>query len=130
MKEKKIMIKIVILASQAVIFFLAVKFAAYGLKRGYDGISPMIPVVVLVGLLFAFLFFGCICTWVYLDCMERGDDGLLWAVIVFVTTPFIGLLIYFLRRKEPMTNCAGCGRKINKSAYYCEYCGDKCESIT
>ncbi|MCX4315640.1 MAG: zinc ribbon domain-containing protein, partial [Lachnospiraceae bacterium] len=60
---------------------------------------------------------------VYQDCKRRGDDPVLWAMIVFVATPFIGLLIYFLRRSEIKTICPACGQRISIKANYCEECG-------
>lgn len=47
--------------------------------------------------------------------------------IVFVVTPFIGLLVYGIRRKEDKSKCMTCGFQINKKANYCEYCGTKQE---
>ena len=78
-------------------------------------------------LLFALLMSGFFAAWVYQDCKQRKDDGILWAVITFITTPFIGLLVYFLRRSEVKQSCAACGHLVSLKAKFCEECGSKIE---
>lgn len=85
----------------AAILLVFVRFGLYFWKiGGFSGLSILLPV-----LLFCAIVSG-ICTstfygaWVYRDCKKRGDDPLLWAAVVLAATPFIGLLIYFLRRPE------------------------------
>ena len=53
---------------------------------------------------------------------------MLWAIVVFIATPFIGLLIYFLRRSEIKATCPTCGHRISLKAKYCEECGTHIEN--
>ena len=73
------------------------------------------------------MYFCFFAAWVYQDCKSRGDDPVLWAIVAFVSTPFIGLLIYFLHRSEIKTICAACGHRISAEANYCEECGTPIE---
>lgn len=83
-------------------------------------------------MIFGIVFFA-LCTtaffaaWVYQDCKKRGDDPVLWTVVVGAVSPFIGLLIYFLRRAEIKTVCPSCGHRISVTANYCENCGTQME---
>lgn len=83
-------------------------------------------------IIFGIVFFA-LCTtvffaaWVYQDCKKRGDDPVLWTVVVGAVSPFIGLLIYFLRRAEIKTVCPSCGHRISVTANYCENCGTQRE---
>lgn len=120
-KKKKLLFYIGILV---ILLLLFLRFGLYYLKSdGFSGLSMLLPV-----LLFCFLFFAA-CTaaffaaWVYQDCKKRKADPVLWVVVVFVATPFIGLLIYFLRRPEIKTICPACGQRISVKAKYCEECG-------
>ena len=45
--------------------------------------------------------------WVRADCRRRGEDEVLWPLVVVLTTPLIGLLVYFLRRAEVRSPAAG-----------------------
>ena len=120
-KNKKILLYIGILIILLLIFL---RFGLYFLKSdGFSGLSMLLPAL----LLFFNIFTVCTCAffaaWVYQDCKKRGDDALLWAFIVFIATPFIGLLLYFLRRSETKETCPTCGHKISLKANYCEECG-------
>lgn len=83
-------------------------------------------------IIFGIVFFA-LCTtvffaaWVYQDCKKRGDDPVLWTVVVGAVSPFIGLLLYFLRRAEIKTVCPSCGHRISVAANYCENCGTQME---
>lgn len=77
------------------------RFALFFFKSdGLSGMSLMYPLLAIGILMFALLMSFFFAAWVYQDCKKRNDDGVLWAIIVLVTTPFIGLLLYFLRRSE------------------------------
>ena len=107
-------ILLVIMGSFGLIFVLSGEF---------DGLSILLPLF-LLGVLFFWLlmsaFFGA---WVYQDCKKRGDDPVLWVIIIFFVTPMIGFLLYFLRRQEIRRNCPACGHSVALRAKYCEECG-------
>lgn len=94
---------------------------------GFSGLSMLLPVLLLCFILFALCTSAFFAAWVCQDCKRRGDDPVLWAIVVFAATPLIGLLIYFLRRQEIKTTCPACGHKISLKANYCEECGTQIE---
>ena len=95
---------------------------------GFSGLSMLLPVLLLCFILFALCTSAFFAAWVCQDCKRRGDDPVLWAIVVFAATPLIGLLIYFLRRQEIKTTCPACGHKISLKANYCEECGTQIEN--
>ncbi len=104
------------------LFFL--RFGIYFLKTdGFSGLSMALPVLLLCFILFALCTSVFFAAWVYQDCKNRGDDPVLWTIVIFAATPFIGLLIYFLRRSEIKTICPACQKLISVKAKYCEECG-------
>lgn len=88
----------------------------------------LLPILLLLFILFALCTAAFFAAWVYQDCKKRGDDPVLWAIVVFIATPFIGLLIYFLRRSEIKAKCPACGHRISVKAKYCEECGAHIEN--
>lgn len=119
------------LIGAAVIIFVLVlvRFVLFfALSGGFSGIAMTIPLF-LLGVVFFWLlmsaFFGA---WVYQDCRKRGDDPVLWVIIVFLATPMIGLMIYFLRRREIKRPCPACGHFVPLQAKYCEECGTYIEN--
>ena len=113
-----------ILAAAILVLFILVRFGIFfAVSGGFSGIAMAIPLF-LLGVIFFWLlmsaFFGA---WVYQDCRKRGDDPVLWVIIIFLATPVIGLLIYFLRRREIKSPCPACGHPVPLRAKYCEECG-------
>lgn len=107
-----------------VLLLVLLRFGLYFLKSdGFSGLSMMLPILLLCFILFALCTSAFLAAWVYQDCKKRGDDPVLWAIVVFIATPFIGLLIYFLRRSEIKETCPACGHRISLKAKYCEECG-------
>lgn len=108
-----------------IVFLLVfLRFGLYFLKSdGFSGLSMLLPILLLCFILFALCTSAFLAAWVYQDCKKRGDDPVLWAIVVFIATPFIGLLIYFLRRSEIKKTCPVCGHRISLKAKYCEECG-------
>ena len=107
-----------------ILLLIFLRFGLYFLKSdGFSGLSMALPLLLLFFLLFALCTSAFFAAWVYQDCESRGEDPVLWAVVVFAATPFIGLLIYFLRRPEIKTICPACGQRISVKAKYCEECG-------
>lgn len=108
----------------AVVLLILLRFGVYFIKSdGFQGLSMTIPLLLLCFLLFAVCTSAFFAAWVYQDCKKRGEDPVLWAIVVFIATPFLGLLIYFLRRSEIKTICPDCGHRISVNAKYCEECG-------
>ena len=108
----------------AIALLILLWFGLYYMRSdGFSGLSMLLPALLLCFTLFAVATSAFFAAWVYQDCKRRGEDPVLWAIIVFLTTPFIGLLIYFLRRSEIKTTCPACGQRICVSANYCEKCG-------
>ncbi len=111
-----------------ILLLIFLRFGVYFLKSdGFSGLSLLIPILLLCFILFALCASSFFSAWVYDDCKRRGDDPVLWAIVVFIATPFIGLLIYFLRRLEIKTVCPACGQRISVKAKYCEECGTHIE---
>ena len=82
-----------------ILLLIFLRFGLYFLKSdGFSGLSMLLPILLLLFILFALCTAAFFAAWVYQDCKKRGDDPVLWAIVVFIATPFIGLLIYFLRR--------------------------------
>lgn len=112
------------------LIYIISRFVLYYYKTdGFEGISKALPILAVSFMIFALFTSGCFSVWVYKDCKKRNDDGILWAMIVFVATPFIGLLIYFLRRSEIQRICSICNHKISLTANYCEKCGNQTEHV-
>ena len=124
--HKKIPLYLVIAAVLLLIILRILWSWSY--SDGFSGLSLLIPLLLLLFLLFALCASAFFSAWVYQDCRQREDDPVLWAIIVFITTPFIGLLLYFLRRSEPKQNCPFCGHRITLKAKYCEACGSQIKS--
>lgn len=111
-----------------ILTLIFLRFGLYFLKSdGFSGLSMLLPVLLLCFILFALCTSAFFAAWVYQDCKRRGDDPVLWAIVVFAATPFIGLLIYFLRRSEIKRICPACGQLISVKAKYCEECGTHIE---
>ncbi len=107
-----------------IVLLILLRMGLYFLgSDGFSGLSMLIPALLCGFLLSALCTSAFFAAWVYQDCKRRGDDPVLWAVVVFAATPFIGLLTYFLRRSEIRTICPACGRRISVKANYCEECG-------
>lgn len=130
MKEKNNIGKLfAMIGIPAVLLLLLLRFGLFYLKSGgLSGMSLSYPLLVMGILMFALLMSASFAAWVYEDCRRRNDDGILWAILIVVATPFIGLLVYFLRRPEVKRACASCGHPVSLTANYCEECGSKIEN--
>lgn len=107
-----------------ILLFIFIRFGLYYLKSGgFSGLSMLLPILLLSFILFALSTSAFLAAWVYQDCKTRSGDPALWAIIVFIATPFIGLLTYFLHRSEIKTPCPACRHQISIKANYCENCG-------
>lgn len=107
-----------------ILLLIFLRFCLYFLKSdGFSGLSMLLPVLLLCFILFTLCTSAFFSAWVYQDCKRRSEDPVLWAVVVFAVTPFIGLLLYLLHRSEIKTICPACGQQISVKANYCEKCG-------
>lgn len=126
MKQMKTKKRFIYIAIPAVLLLIFLRFGLRFIRNdGFSGLSMLLPVMLLSLILFAMCTSAFFSAWVYQDCKKRGDDPVMWAVVVFAVSPFIGLLIYFLRRAEVKTVCPACGHRISVKANFCEECGTK-----
>lgn len=111
-----------------VILVIILRFVIFSFRSGgFSGISVVFPLLAAGSLIFALLMSVFFAAWVYRDCRKRNDDGILWAAVTFIATPFIGLLVYFLRRSEVKQSCKVCGHLVSLRAKFCEECGSRIE---
>lgn len=106
------------------LLLILLRFSLSYLKSdGFNGLSMALPTLLLGFLVTAFCASACFAAWVWQDCKKRGDDPVLWAIVIFIASPLIGLLIYFLRRSELKRACPACSHRISLQANFCEECG-------
>lgn len=129
MKDTKNKKNLLFIGIPVIVLLILLRFGLYFLKSdGFNGLSMLLPAFMLGFMLFAFGTSGFFAAWIYQDCRKRGDDPVLWALLVFIMSPFIGMLIYFLRRSEIKGECPACGHRISTKANYCEECGTHLEN--
>ena len=129
MKHTKNRKRLLYITVGAVFLLVFLRFGLFFLKsEGFSGLSVGIPLLLLGVVIFALCTSGFLAAWVYEDCGKRGDDPILWAIVVLVATPLIGWMIYVLRRPEIKRDCPACGHQISLRAKYCEECGTHMEN--
>ena len=78
------------------------------------------------------VFWIIVIVWVYRDAEQRGMNGVLWALLVFIGN-LIGLLIYLIVRsdnipastpKKEIYICSNCKKPIDPSFKFCPHCGE------
>lgn len=94
--------------------------------------------------LIMFVVWIILAIWVYKDAEQRGENAVLWLLIVLVAG-IIGLIIYLVirpkpgeqggsgldrlglgsRSSQPARMCPKCGRQIPIDAQVCPYCGNR-----
>ncbi len=83
---------------------------------GGVGLVFMIAIVVSLAISVALAF------WVYNDSKSRGDNPILW-VIVVVAFNLMGFVVYLLARtKGDLVDCPKCGKKKLATAEFCPHC--------
>ena len=85
----------------------------------------VVAIIFVIGILIAI--------WVYKDAEKRGSSGVLWLIIVILTS-IIGLIIWLVvrppiggKKPESERRCPNCGRPIPMDARICPYCSKKFE---
>lgn len=78
-----------------------------------------IAIFVLFLVFLTFLFFTI---WIYKDSKLRGENPLLWILLLFLVPNFLGIIIYLIIRKDKNILCEKCGSLVNNTAKYCENC--------
>ena len=112
------------ISGAAGIALLALQLALlWAVSDGWSGIRASLPLLGAGALLSALACAALFAAWVRADCRRRGEDEVLWPLVVVLTTPLIGLLVYFLRRAEVRRPCPACGHKVGLRVKYCEECG-------
>jgi len=77
-----------------------------------------------------------VCVWVYRDAQQRGMNGVLWALLVFIGH-VIGLIIYLIVRSERAARpqaaccekCPSCGREVGPGYTFCPHCGKPMKAV-
>lgn len=83
---------------------------------GGFGLMFMIILVVSLAISIALAF------WVYNDAKSRGDNAVLW-VIVVIAFNLMGLVVYLIARtKGDLADCPKCGKKKLSTAEFCPHC--------
>ncbi|KXA96868.1 hypothetical protein AKJ37_04245 [candidate division MSBL1 archaeon SCGC-AAA259I09] len=105
----------------ALLFFLGIAFTV---ATGGLALLLILPVV---GIL--------LCIWVYKDAKARGEEAVLWLIVVLITN-VVGLIIWLvvrpekeIRRKkesdEETEFCPNCGFEVALESNFCPKCGEK-----
>jgi RNA polymerase subunit RPABC4/transcription elongation factor Spt4 len=88
-------------------------------------------------LIFLSVLWLVVIVWIYRDAEERGMNGILWALLVFVGN-IVGLLIYLIVRSENLpartptiitTPCPNCKKAVQTSYDFCPSCGTRMKEV-
>jgi len=109
-------------------------------------------ICIIVGILL-FIIWILICVWVYRDAESRGMSGVLWLLIVLITS-IVGLIIYVIIREDKKPRhlppqqrgypppqqqyqyppqqrtgnfCKNCGAGLEAGAKFCPGCGQRAQ---
>jgi len=93
---------------------------------------PLIFFGIIAAIIVAYIL---IAYWVYKDANKRGENGMLWALLV-VVGGLIVIIIWFVirppiggKKTSSDRRCPSCGRIIPFDSIVCPYCGKKFESF-
>lgn len=80
-----------------------------------------------------FIVWILVAYWVYKDAKKRGENAILWAILV-IFGGLIAIILWFIlrppiggKKSTPDRICINCGRGIPFDARICPYCGKKFE---
>lgn len=110
--------------------FLGMEWGQLPLPMAFsmNGMARIMPLTVM------FFFWVAVTIWVFRDAESRGQNGLLWGLLVFVGN-LLGMIIYLIVRSQTPTvmaqaplpagslRCPSCEKPINGSYANCPYCG-------
>ena len=74
-------------------------------------------------ILAALLLTAGVYIWVYQDAKERGERAWLWVLIILISSPLLGGLVYLIARREERRPCRFCGWMLERDSHYCSHCG-------
>lgn len=76
----------------------------------------------LISVVFAFIVSIVLMAWTYNDAGSRGENPVLWTVIVFLFS-ILGLIVYLSARpRGNLISCSNCGKKMLESMSECPHC--------
>ena len=120
--------------------FLFLEIVSYNMVSAssyYDSYSSGLfwyPLIIIVIIVVVYVIYILIAYWVYKDAKKRGENGILWALIVFFAG-LLGILIWIAmrppiggRKTEPDRRCPSCGRGIPFASKICPYCARRFET--
>lgn len=60
---------------------------------------------------------------IYKDASRKKMNVWLWMTAVMYIPNLVGLLLYFIVRKQHQKMCTNCNRSVGRDFEYCPYCG-------
>ena len=103
----------------------------FGLQKYFSFTSLSLASVTLLILWIAVI------VWVYRDAEQRGMNGVLWALLVFIGN-LIGLLIYLIVRSDNVPAvqtakithpCPNCQKPLAPHFVFCPHCGTRIQAV-
>lgn len=100
-------------------------------SSGYESFM-WAPLLIILFYIIMLCVWIAVAYWGYKDAKKRGQNGLLWGLIILFGG-LIGIIAYLVVRNDfgknnvPRRMCPACGRQIPFDANICPYCGKKFE---
>lgn len=89
----------------------------------------LIGIFILVGLLLLIVGTISLYVWTYKDCKLRGENPIVWILIMIFLSNVIGFIIYLFVRKKKIFLCDHCNSIIDEKDSYCTVCGMSTDNI-
>lgn len=80
-------------------------------------------IVICTLMVLLFLMYIVLAVVIYKDASRKKMNVWLWMTAVMYIPNFVGLLLYFIVRKQHQKNCTSCSRSVGRDFEYCPYCG-------